>query len=165
MASPKHVGGGGMSPSRVTLMERQALEKGDVSMLATLRIGELDKLVAKMKQRKATCLAAVAQYEKEIAHIDTEAKNIAERYAPLCKRLEQRREERAQLQQQVAGVAKQFGDILSSTKRQLRASTHERVQHIRLEASLELAGARGYALGKESTVYQRTSALRPAAGK
>lgn len=114
-----------------------------------------------MKQRKATCLAAVEHYEKEIAHVDKEVKNIMERYTPMCKRLEQRREERAQLHKQVADVSKQFGDILSSTKKQLRASTHEHVQHIRLEASMELAGARGYSLGKESTVHQRTSALSP----
>lgn len=126
------------------------------------QIGELDKLVAKMKQQKATCLAAVAHYEAEMAHIDTEVKHIMEKYTPMCKRLEQRRDERAQLQKQVADVSKQFGDILSSTKKQLRTATHEHVQHIRHEASSELAGARGYALGRESTVYQRTSALSPA---
>uniref|UniRef100_K3WSL3 Uncharacterized protein n=1 Tax=Globisporangium ultimum (strain ATCC 200006 / CBS 805.95 / DAOM BR144) TaxID=431595 RepID=K3WSL3_GLOUD len=128
-------------------------------MLATLRIGELDKLVAKMKQQQATCLAAVAYYESEMGNIDKEAKNIMERYTPMCKRLEQRHDERAQLQKQMQDVAKQFGAILSTTKKQLRTATHDHVQHIRHEASSELAGARGYSLGKESTAYQKTTVL------
>lgn len=115
-----------------------------------------------MKQQKATCLAAVDHYEKEMAHIDREVRNIMEKYTPMCKRLEQRREERAQLQKQFSDVSKQFGDILASTKKQLRSTNHEHVQHIRHEATSELSGTRGYALGKESTLYQRTSALSPA---
>ncbi|KAF1333334.1 Nuclear transport factor 2, partial [Globisporangium splendens] len=126
-----------------------------------LQIGELDKLVAKMKQQQATCLAAVAHYESEMGNIDKEVKNIIERYTPMCKRLEQRRDERAQLQRQVQDVAKQSGAILSITKKQLCTATHDHVQHIRHEASSELAGARGYSLGKESTVYQKTTALSP----
>lgn len=114
-----------------------------------------------MKQRKATCLSAVDQYAHELALVDKETTNVMERYTPLCQRLEQRRDERAQLQKQVAAVTQQFGAILSTTKQQLRASTREHVQHIRLEASVELAGARGYALGRESTVYQRPSMPSP----
>lgn len=114
-----------------------------------------------MKQQQATCLAAVESYEKEMESIDKEVKNIMERYTPMCKRLEQRREERAQLQKQVSDVSKQFGDILSNTKKQLRATSHDHVQHIRREATNELSGARGYSLGKDSTVYQKTSAPSP----
>ncbi|DAZ98071.1 TPA: hypothetical protein N0F65_001946 [Lagenidium giganteum] len=134
-----------------------SLEKGDAPMLATLRIAELDKLVSRVKQKQANCLMAVEHYEKEIGHIDREVKNIMDRYTPLCKRLEQRRAERKALQDQHDDVAKQFGTILSNTKKQLRASNHEHVRNIRQEAAAELAGARGYSLGRESTVYQRSS--------
>jgi len=116
--------------------------------------------VAKLKQRQAICLAAVAQYEGELGHIDTEVKHIMERYVPMCKRLEQRRKDRELLQRQSDDVARQFGDILATTKHQLRARSHEHVQHIRKEAAAELAGTRGYAIGRESTVYQRSSPQR-----
>ncbi|KAE9031757.1 hypothetical protein PR003_g9808 [Phytophthora rubi] len=153
-ASPQSVGAPS-SPSRVTLMERQALEKGDVSMLATLRIGELDKLVAAMRQKQAITQAAMDHYESEIGHIDREVANIMARYTPMCKRLEVRHQERSELQRQLDVATRQFGDVLAATKTRLRASSHEHVQHIRHEASAELAGARGYALGRNSTVYQK----------
>ncbi|KAL3663177.1 hypothetical protein V7S43_011587 [Phytophthora oleae] len=143
------------SPSRVTLMERQALENGDVSMLATLRIGELDKLVAAMRQKQAITQAAMDHYGSEIGHIDREVANIMARYTPMCKRLEARRQERNDLQRHLDVATKEFGDVLSATKNRLRASSHEHVQHIRQEASIELASARGYSLGRNSTVYQK----------
>ncbi|TMW69267.1 hypothetical protein Poli38472_001423 [Pythium oligandrum] len=148
---------GSVSPSRMTLMERQAFEKGDVSMLAQLRIVELDKLVARVKQRQRICLDTIQHYEREVGHIDKEAHNIMERYNPMIKRLDQRRAERAKLQAQFDDVAKQFGAILSTTKQQLRKSSHEHVRHIRDEANAELSGARGYPIGRESTVYQKNS--------
>ncbi|KAG7392795.1 hypothetical protein PHYPSEUDO_014282 [Phytophthora pseudosyringae] len=143
------------SPSRMTLMERQALEKGDAPMLATLRIGELDKLVAAMRQKQAITQAAMDHYGSEIGHIDREVANIMARYAPMCKRLEARRQERSELQRQLDVATKQFGDVLAATKKRLRASSHEHVQHIRHEASAELAGTRGYSLDRNSTVYQK----------
>ncbi|KAL4162293.1 hypothetical protein PRNP1_002840 [Phytophthora ramorum] len=146
---------GPSSPNRVTLMERQALEKGDVSMLATLRIGELDKLVAAMRQKQAITQAAMEHYESEMGHIDREVASIMARYTPMCKRLDARRQERSELQRQLDDVSRQFGDVLAATKQRLRASSHEHVQHIRHEASAELAGTRGYSLGRNSTVYQK----------
>ncbi|GLE02115.1 hypothetical protein PINS_up010953 [Pythium insidiosum] len=80
-----------------------------------------------------------------------------ERYTPLVKRLEQRHAERKALQAQYDDVARQFGDILSTTKQQLRRSSHEHVRHIRSEAAAELSAARGYPIGRESTVYQAKS--------
>lgn len=124
-------------------------------MLATLRIGELDKLVAAMRQKQAITLAAIAHYESEIGHIDHEVANIMARYTPMCRRLEARRQERSDLQCQLDDTTKQFSDVLATTKTRLRASSHEHVQHMRLEASLELAGARGYSLDRNSTVYQK----------
>ncbi|KAG2525591.1 hypothetical protein BBO99_00004619 [Phytophthora kernoviae] len=147
--------GGSSSPSRVTLMERQALEKGDVSMLATLRIGELDKLVAAMRQKQLITQAAIAEYELEIGHIDREVASIMARYTPMCRRVEARRQEQCDLQRQLDDTTKQFGDVLAATKKQLRASAREHVQHIRREASAELTGARGYSLDRNSTIYQK----------
>ncbi|KUF98315.1 hypothetical protein AM588_10008956 [Phytophthora nicotianae] len=141
--------------ARVTLMERQALEKGDVSMLATLRIGELDKLVAAMRQKQAITQTAMAHYESEIGHIDREVADIMARYTPMCKRLEARRQERDELQHHLDVATKQFGDVLAATKSRLRASSHDHVKHIRQEASAELTSTRGYSLGRNSTVYQK----------
>ncbi|POM70392.1 Hypothetical protein PHPALM_13179 [Phytophthora palmivora] len=135
-------------------MERQALERGDVSMLATLRIGELDKLVAAMRQKQAITQAAINHYETEIGHIDREVASIMARYTPMCKRLEARHQERNELQRQLDTATKQFGDVLNATKKRLRASAHEHVQHVRREASAELTSTRGYSLGRNSTVYQ-----------
>lgn len=109
-----------------------------------------------MKQKQAICLAAMAEYQTELGHIDTEVKHIMERYEPMCKRLEQRRQERDALQRQSEDISKQFGDIISSTKQQVRTRSHERVQHIRKEATAELTGSRGYSVGRESTVYQKS---------
>lgn len=113
-----------------------------------------------MKQRQAICLAAIEHYNGEIGHIETEVKHIMERYTPMCKRLEERRKERDMLQRQSDDVARQFGDILATTKRQLRVRSHEHVQHIRNEAAAELSGVRGYDIGRSSTVYQKASPLR-----
>ncbi|RLN97509.1 hypothetical protein BBJ28_00015135 [Nothophytophthora sp. Chile5] len=118
-------------------------------------IGELDKLVAAMRQKQAITLAAMAHYESEIGFIDREVANIMVRYTPMCRRLDARRQERSELQRQLDDVSRQFGDVLATTKSRLRASSHEHVQHIRHEAAAELSGARGYSLGRESTIYQK----------
>lgn len=123
--------------------------------LLIFQISELDKLVARVKQQQANCLISVDGYEKELGHIATEVKNIMDRYGPLVKRLAQRQQERAELEAQQQQITQQFGDILSTTKKQLRKSSHEHLQHIRHEANKELAGARGYSLGKDSTAYQK----------
>ncbi|RLN90032.1 hypothetical protein BBJ28_00010221 [Nothophytophthora sp. Chile5] len=118
-------------------------------------IGELDKLVAAMRQKQAITLAAMAHYESEIGYIDREVANIMARYTPMCRRLDARRQERSELQRQLDDVSRQVGDVLAITKSRLRASSHEHVQHIRHEATAELSGARGYSLGRESTIYQK----------
>ncbi|KAF1781021.1 hypothetical protein GQ600_24136 [Phytophthora cactorum] len=130
--------------SRVTLMERQTLEKGDVSMLATLRAEASDHT------------GSNGHYESEIGHIDREVASIMARYTPMCKRLEARRQERNELQHHLDAATKQFGDVLAATKSRLRASSHEHVQHIRQQASAELTSTRGYSLGRNSTVYQKS---------
>ncbi|OWZ08932.1 hypothetical protein PHMEG_00018448 [Phytophthora megakarya] len=136
-------------------MERQTLERGDVSMLATLRIGELDKLVAAMRQKQLITQAAISHYESELGHVDREEANIMARYTPMCKRLEARYQERNELQRHLDLATKQFGDLLSATKRRVRASTHEHMQQVRREASVELSTTRGYSLGRSSTMYQK----------
>jgi septation ring formation regulator EzrA len=108
-----------------------------------------------MRQKQAITQAAMDHYESEIGHIDREVANIMVRYSPMCKRLDARRQERSELQRQLDDATRQFGDVLAATKKRLRASSHEHVQHIRHEASSELAGARGYSLGRSSTVYQK----------
>lgn len=124
-------------------------------MALCAQIGELDKLVAAMRQKQAITQAAMNHYESEIGHIDREVASIMARYIPMCKRLEARRQERSELQRQLDDATKQFGDVLAATKKRLRASSHEHVQNIRHEASAELSGTRGYLLGRNSTVYQK----------
>lgn len=124
------------------------------------QIGELDKLVVGVKQKQAICLAAVSQYESEIGFIDQEVRHIMERYTPLVRRLASRKLERKELVDQSSVAAKEFGDILATTKQRLRNTTHDQVRNLRHEATNELSGARGYPIGRESTLYQKTLVAR-----
>lgn len=116
--------------------------------------------MAGVKQKQAICLAAVAQYESEIGFIDQEVRHIMERYTPVVKRLEARKHERKELIDQSGVAAREFGDILATTKQRLRNTTHDQVRNLRHEAANELSGARGYPIGRESTVYQKTLVAR-----
>ncbi|ETV76835.1 hypothetical protein, variant [Aphanomyces astaci] len=97
---------------RLTLMERQDNETGNAPMLAQLRISELDKLVARVKQKQALCNELVKHYNKELQHIENESKKIHERYDPLCKRLEQRLLEQETQKRQYDEISKSFGEVV-----------------------------------------------------
>jgi chromosome segregation ATPase len=129
---------------RMTLMERQALETGDAPMLATLRISELDKLVARVKQRQKNCMTAKEYYEKELYHLEKEVASIMVRYTPLVERLQVRQKERQLLQEQYDQVAKRVGNLLQDTKQRLRNSSHQQLRTLRHEATAELQATRGY---------------------
>ncbi|RHZ28678.1 hypothetical protein DYB28_009206 [Aphanomyces astaci] len=78
----------------------------------TETISELDKLVARVKQKQALCNELVKHYNKELQHIENESKKIHERYDPLCKRLEQRLLEQETQKRQYDEISKSFGEVV-----------------------------------------------------
>ncbi|KAH9188110.1 hypothetical protein AeNC1_009918 [Aphanomyces euteiches] len=154
MASPARPKG---DKPRITLMERQDKETGNAPMLAQLRITELDKLVARVKQKQALCNDLVLHYTKELEHIDKECKKIHERYDPLCKRLEQRLVEQETQKRQYEEISKSFGDILNTTKSRLKNSQTDGIRNLRREANMELTDSRGFAADRDSTFKQKSS--------
>ncbi|EQC32081.1 hypothetical protein SDRG_10278 [Saprolegnia diclina VS20] len=142
--------------ARVTLMERQDHETGNAPMLAQLRISELDKLVARVKQKQALINDLMAKYHDELAHIEKESRKIHERYDPLCARLAERLEEQTANQAHYDTISKNFGQILSTTKARLRNSQTEGLHNLRREATAELAATRGFAADIASTFHQKS---------
>ncbi|OQR82737.1 hypothetical protein ACHHYP_15539 [Achlya hypogyna] len=140
--------------ARVTLMERQDNETGNAPMLAQLRISELDKLVARVKQKQALCNDLIRQYNDELAHIEKESKKIHERYDPLCARLSERLAEQRNNEAHFDSISKNFGEILSTTKTRLRNSQTEGLRNLRREATAELTATRGFASDIPSTFHQ-----------
>ncbi|ETW02096.1 hypothetical protein H310_05699 [Aphanomyces invadans] len=136
-------------------MERQDNETGNAPMLAQLRITELDKLVARVKQKQALCNDLVAHYNKELQHIEKETKKIHERYDPLCKRLEQRLAEQETQKRQYDEISKSFGEILNTTKTRLKNSQTDGIRNLRREANAELTDSRGFASDVHSTFKQK----------
>ena len=129
-------------------------------MLATLRIKELDKLVARLKQNSANCLKAIQLDEQELYHIDREIQKIRARYDPLCARLKERKAQRNELVQQRDQVAAQVNQLLANSKQRVRQSNNQTIRQLRQFANLELTATRGYSLGRESTYSQKKSTRR-----
>ncbi|RLO04507.1 hypothetical protein DYB28_009157 [Aphanomyces astaci] len=112
----------------------------------TETISELDKLVARVKQKQALCNELVKHYNKELQHIENESKKIHERYDPLCKRLEQRLLEQETQKRQYDEISKSFGEvILHTTKTRLKKSQTDGIRNLRREANKELTDSRGFA--------------------
>ncbi|RQM30703.1 hypothetical protein B5M09_006930 [Aphanomyces astaci] len=110
----------------------------------TETISELDKLVARVKQKQALCNELVKHYNKELQHIENESKKIHERYDPLCKRLEQRLLEQETQKRQYDEISKSFGEvILHTTKTRLKNSQTDGIRNLRREANKELTDSRG----------------------
>ncbi|RHY92725.1 hypothetical protein DYB37_004057 [Aphanomyces astaci] len=121
----------------------------------TETISELDKLVARVKQKQALCNELVKHYNKELQHIENESKKIHERYDPLCKRLEQRLLEQETQKRQYDEISKSFGEvILLTTKTRLKNSQTDGIRNLRREANKELTDSRGFASDTVTTVRE-----------
>ncbi|RHZ11729.1 hypothetical protein DYB26_008231 [Aphanomyces astaci] len=121
----------------------------------TETISELDKLVARVKQKQALCNELVKHYNKELQHIENESKKIHERYDPLCKRLEQRLLEQETQKRQYDEISKSFGEvILHTTKTRLKNSQTDGIRNLRREANKELTDSRGFASDTVTTVRE-----------
>lgn len=129
--------------------DARSMMKGNAPMLATLRIKELDKLVARLKQNSANCLKAIQLDEQELYHIDREISKIKARYDPLCLRLNARKAERAELIGQHDQVATQVSQLLTDSKARVRKSNNQTVRQLREFANQEVTAARGYSLGAQ----------------
>ncbi|OQR95636.1 hypothetical protein THRCLA_22096 [Thraustotheca clavata] len=151
----KPMNGESIEKPRLTLMERQDNETGNGPMLAQLRISELDKLVARVKQKQALCLDLIAKYNDELAHIEKESRKIHERYDPLCKRLDERLTEQEANQKQFNEISKAFSEVLNTTKARLRNSQTEGLRTLRREATAELTATRGFSSDIASTFRQK----------
>lgn len=131
--------------------------KGNAPMLATLRIRELDKLVARLKQNSAKCMKTIERDEQDLEHIENEILKIKARYDPLCARLTGRKQDRDDFVKQHDELAAQFGQFLSDTKQRLRQSNNQQIHQLRRFAKQDLEATRGYQLGKGSTFAQSSS--------
>lgn len=138
-----------MSDDEAPKLDAKNMMKGNAPMLATLRIRELDKLVARLKQNSANCLKAIQLDEQSLYHIDREINKIKTRYDPLCARLAERQKERAELMAQHNEIAKQVSQLLSDSKSRVRQSNNQTVRQLRRFANQELTAARGYSTGRK----------------
>lgn len=128
-------------------------------MLATLRIKELDKLVARLKQNSANCLKAIQLDEQSLFHVDREIQKIRTRYDPLCARLSERKAQRLEMVQQRDQLAAQVDQLLANSKQRVRQSNNQTIRQLRQFARIEISATRGYSLGREST-YSQTNPRR-----
>eukprot|EP00753_Platysulcus_tardus_P001097 PLAT11051.1.p2 GENE.PLAT11051.1~~PLAT11051.1.p2 ORF type:complete len:183 (-),score=52.94 PLAT11051.1:171-719(-) len=124
------------------------------------RIRELDKMIARLKQNRLNCGAALERDRETLSWIDKEIASIRTRYDPLCAFLLKRQAERERVKEQIERISSTFAGLLQSTKDTVRSTHMKEARHFTRTAREKLIVERGYSTGREYRPYALASKTR-----
>ena len=147
--------GGENKKTRRTIAEQASdINIRDPAQHTRHQVSELDKQAKGGLAKRKFRLEQIDHDTKEIAQIDDEIFRIKQRYDPLCKSLEERRQKRKELMATLESCLKEEKRIMGETIQTVGQKKIDEMKLSRSFCSLEMAIQRGYTVTPESTFYQ-----------
>lgn len=146
---------GGEKKLRRSIAEQaQDINIRDPAQHTRHQVSELDKQAKSGMTKRKFRLEQIDHDTKEIAQIDDEIFRIKQRYDPLSKSLEERKQRRKELLETLESCLKEEKRIMGETIQTVGQKKIDEMKLSRSFCSLEMAIQRGYTVTPESTFYQ-----------
>jgi hypothetical protein len=148
----------GPDGKRLSLIEQQALVKGDAAYHSGRVIGNVQAMNEKASKNKKLKLLQIAADRKAIAHLEAEEASLMVRYTPLVARLDARKVEREHVRKVLHETHDMIQGSIGKARTTNRWAKKEEAHHYSSAARGELGAARGFTCNPGTTAdrYGRT---------